>query len=388
MSELQFEDAFLDEKTLEMGVDNLASVSDLSEASISEFSNIILLDKSAVQRFVHVVEPYTEQALDDYGKSIRFSCKSDAVELCFVNDAVKLKTEVQNKANSVVADFVIGVPLIKRILNLSLSTVAFVEKDGKIHITICGELLEINTIPLDLTKFDVPPVECANDFSSEDFSRSLRIIQKVFFTTDKASERVALFSKDGINLLTSVFFARLVNPFNGEFVLQKVDINSLVNLFSAVKDNSKYQISDNILHVSCSGIEMSINLIAGSQLDSFKNPVYELAFKEESSLIFVNDIVNDLLKVALNFEYLSNLVTLEFNSDELNIILKNDSQQEKARYTLKYLEGSVSDKFNIVVDSKAAVGLFSILGSDTKYAITSYGLQVQSGSTKLIFRTR
>lgn len=381
------EDFDLTPEAIEEQVAQVQQVDEFNESV--NYDKFIVLSKKDISNFCRLVEPLTKQSIDDYGKCVHVRCvDNDNVELSYINTPYIVRCIIPNKSGKQVSEFSTNVSTIKRLITQAFASLVLVENEGEINIALCESLLYLETKPLLNEQFNIQEKECDESIDNEGANYVFKRMGASLALTERQSEKVIVVKNGTVNFNTGIFVARAKSPFTGEenFVLYN-QVSSLISVLAdLVKSSIKYKIEDEILALKADSIYIEAQIGAEDKIESFSSPVADMALSFEGKVTIINDNILRIITVVKNLDYLSDIVTVEFTKDTLNIVINNSSNTKSSKYSFPILEGVSTEQSTIKLTTDVLKIFLSIAGTECKYDLTSVGLGIETQDGKYLIR--
>lgn len=374
-------------EALEESINEMEQVDEFSKSI--DYDHFIVLAKKDLNNFCRVVEPLTKQAIDDYGKCVFIHCvDSETVELSYINSPYIIRLGVSNKSGKTVSDFALSVSTLKKLVCQSFASLILVEQDNEMNIALCESLLYLETKPLSPEQYKFEQKETTEDIDKECALYTFKKIGASLVLTERASEKVIVVKDKQVNFNTGVFAARSKSPFSGDqnFVLYK-QVSDILAIFAELsKTNVKYGIHNDIMALNADGFYAEVQIGGEDKVSEFLSPTADINLGFNASVVVINDNILRIITIVRNLEYLSDIVTLEFTKEALNLTIANTNQTKSSIYKFSIVEGQPEEIGEMKVTTDVLKLFLSIVGSDCKYSFTKTGLGIQTPDGKFIIR--
>lgn len=366
---------------------NVSEVEEFTEDV--NYDKFLVLSKKELNDFCRIVEPLTKQAVDDYGKCAYIHAQEDGtVKLSYINTPYRVEQIVSNRSGKMVKDFAVSIAVLKRLVLQAFSSIILVEKDDEINIALCEDLLYLETKPL-LSEYY--PTERIDTEDSIDIEISKFIFKKVtslLSLTERASEKVMVVKDGNINFNTAVFNAKVKSPFSGNqsFVLYKQVADVISILVDTTKSNLKYTIKDSIIVIEKEGVYIEAQIGSSDKVNEFSSPTANIVLGFDAQVKIINDNLYRILSVVKNLEYLSDIVTLTFDNENISMIINSKNQSKQSVYKFRIVEGQPEEQGSLKITIDVLKLFLSLAGVDCKYSFTENGLGIEVQNGKFLIR--
>lgn len=355
-----------------------------------DYDKFIVLSKKDLADVLRLVEPLTKQAIDDYGKSIFVHCAStDVVEISYTNSPYTVVSRIQNKSGKMVSDFAVSVVTFKKVVTSTVTSLILVEDNDCINIALCESLLYLDTKPLRAESYNIHPKECSNLIDKELALYTFRKIGSSLSLTERASEKVVVVKDGYVHFNTGVFTSKSKSPFStsDNFVLYKQVSDIIAILSDLSKAGVSYSLYDSQMTLNCDDrfyVEVEVGL--ADKVQQFISPSAELLLNFKATIGLINDNILRLVSIVKNLDYLSDIVTLRFTSDAMELEIGSKNQSKKSVYTFSYVEGRPDEQGEMKLTADVLQMFLNIAGSDCTYNFNSSGLGIETSLGKFLIR--
>jgi len=373
------------------------AIADMDKDLIDDYSDnmnyesFVVLNKRDLLNFCRVVEPLAKATIDDYGKSVFItSLDKDQVELRYFNKPHIVAVKVANKSGKTIRPFTILISTLKKLVINAYSSLVFVDENDEINVALCESLLYLETKPLQESLYKFSRSNPTNLMDKELSVYTFKKIGSMLSCSDRAAEKIIVVKNNWCNFNTGYFSAKSKSPFgvSPDFIVYKAVADVLGILAEISKVDLKYELIENKLILCCDGaIYCELPISGSDKVSEFYSPSMEHALGFNADIVVLNDSLLRLIQVVKSLDYLSDIVTLEFNKvPELLFTINTTNQTKPSVYKFSVLEGTPDRIGDMKVSVEILKNFFEVAGSDIKYAFTEEGLGLKNDVGVFIIR--
>lgn len=375
-----FDEVDIDQFETQINSIKVDDIDDFSEKM--DYEKFIVLSKRDVLSFCAAVEPMAKTSVDDYGKSVYIKALDNGVvELNYFNSPNRLTMTAVNKSGKTVKDFAILVTTLKKLVSNAYASLVFVEEEDQINIALCDSLLYIETKPLDPKEYEFVKEETTDFMDKEVATYTFKKVGAMLNSSDRASEKVIVIKNNFANFNTGFFAAKSKSPFTNseDFIIYKMVSDVITILATISKVDLRFSLKEDKLILSCDGaIYCELPVATGEKVSEFYSPLAESSLKFDAPIVIVNDSLLRLIQVTRSLDYLSDIVTLVFTKEQMQLLITNTNQTKTSEYKFEIIEGEPERMGNMKLSCQVLISFFGITGSNIKYAFTEEGLGIKN----------
>lgn len=355
-----------------------------------DYDKFIVLDKKELVGFCRLVDPFTKFANDDYGKCVLIrSISNELVEISYVSDGYIVSERLTNKSNKTIKPFAVLVATLKKLVASAYASLIFVEQDNEINLALFESLLFLETKPLNTKLFEFTRKETESLIDKELAMYTFKKIGASLFLTDRPSERTIVIKDNNAHFNTGVFTSCSKSPFSGgeSFVLYKQVSDAIAVLAELSKSVLKYGISADKLIVNCDDIYY-IEVMIGTEdkVNEFFSPAAVQVLSFDAQISVINDNLLRLISIVGALDYLSDIVTISFTKEKMQIVIATSNQSKKSVYEFVITDGKPEAEGEMTFTVAVLKMFLQIVGSDVKYSYNHNGLGISTDKGKFLIR--
>lgn len=355
-----------------------------------DYEKFVVLGKKELSEFCRIVDPFTKFANDDYGKCVLIrSISNELVEISYVSDGYIVSAQLVNKSNKTIRPFAVMVATLKKLVTSAYASLIFVEQDNDIHIALFESLLFLETKPLNTKLFEFEKKETSALVDKELAIYTFKNIGASLFLTDRPSERTIVVKDGNAHFNTGVFTSCSKSPFTGseQFVLYKQVADAIAVLAELSKSQLKYAVYNDKMVVNCDDI-FYIEVMIGNEekVHEFFSPAAAQVLSFDAKISIINDNLLRLVSVVGALDYLSDIVTLSFTKERMQIVIATSNQSKKSTYEFAIMDGKPEVEGEMKLTVAVLKMFLKIVGSDVKYSYNQNGLGIATENGKFLVR--
>lgn len=355
-----------------------------------DYEKFIVLEKKALSEFCRIVDPFTKFANDDYGKCVLIrSLSNDVVEISYVSDGYIVSAQLVNKSNKTIRPFAVLVATLKKLVTSAYASLIFVEQENDIHIALFESLLYLETKPLNTKLFEFEKKDTTSLIDKELAIYTFKKIGASLFLTDRPSERTIVVKDGNAHFNTGVFTSCSKSPFTGaeQFVLYKQVADAIAVLAELSKSSLKYAVYNDKMVVNCDDV-FYIEVMIGNEekVQEFFSPAAAQVLAFDAKISIINDNLLRLVSVVGALDYLSDIVTLSFTKEKMQIVIATSNQSKKSTYEFAIMDGKPEVEGEMKLTVAVLKMFLQIVGSDVKYSYNQNGLGIATENGKFLVR--
>jgi len=357
-------------------------------ASDLEYEKYIVLNKKDLSSFCRLVDPLTKSAVDLYGKSVKFSCVNDEVQVTFLNRPLIVQCSIPNRSGKTVADFIITVETLKKLVSQAYASLILVEDENGINLLLCEQLLFLQTQPLDLALYNITPKETAKELDPELAQYAFRRVSQSLSLTDRASERNIAVKGGSLYYNTGSFMAKVASPFAADdsFVVGQTTAGTLATFTDLSKASIQYQVYGSTIALRSEGFYAELNVSPSEKVDLFISPNADFLLSGDATAKIMNDNLIHILTVVRSLDYLSNFVTIGFTYSGISLKLVASNNQKSSTYDFPLLSGAITTEGEMRIAVDTLKLFLAIAGQDCSYNFTDSGLSIATDSGRFLLK--
>lgn len=375
------------EKELE-GMDDFDS--EAFDASLSSYEHFIVLPKRELSSFIRAVEPLTKTTVDQYGKSVQISSvDKDTVCLKYSNKPYRVMMKISNKSQKIIDTFCIEVSLLKRIVAEQYASVVIVQTEEGYSLSIFDSLLFLETKKLNDEEFAFDETRKPKKAIDKELGiYNFRKLGSILSTSDRASEKIIIVKEKECLYNVGVFSAKVKSPFAEveKILLFKPVVDLLAVLMELAKVDVRYDvISEDLMLIDADGI-IRCEVPISTDIEQHYSPAVMRNLDFQASIVIVNDSMTRLLSLVKSLDYLSDIVTITFTDDEMQLTIHNQQMTKSSCYSFKIIDGQVKEKGDMKVSSSVVKTYFEVAGLEVKYDFNELGLRMSNDNGSFLIR--
>lgn len=374
-------------ESLEEQIQNMEQVDEFNSAI--DYDAYIVLAKKDLNNFCRIVEPLTKQAVDDYGKCVYIQCiDNDNVELKYINAPFVMSAIIPNKSGKKVDPFAVTVNNLKRLVCQAFASVILVQQDGEMNIALCESLLYLETRPLDGNQYNFTRKETNGTIDKEGAIYTFKKIGASLSLTDRAAEKTIVVKGNKAVFNTGVFAAKVKSPFSGEeeFVLYQAVANIIAIFAELSTVGVNYAVNGEVMVLQTEGLYAEVQVGDEEKVQQFTSPTTDAALGFNASVELVNDNLLRIITVVGGLEYLSDILTLSFTDDNLELIIANTNMSKKSSYKFNIIGGKPTNKGEMKITVALLKMFLTIVGQEAKFDYNDTGIGIETPAGLFLLR--
>lgn len=362
-----------------------------------EYNEYISLSKKDILNFISMVYPFTKTIITKIDFYVRVTCLNDKeVEFFYQQGNFKLRMIVENHSGKTVPQFYIFVESLRKITSSAYEKVLFVKKDDSFHTEVLGQLIYVDTDNFtDLNSndtFNIPN----NDgilTDKEVASKVFNDFQFVFTFSGYATDKCLVLHDGRCYYNTNSCVVSAPSPLNSKFdaLIPSQFVTLLGALFKiSEKDVIFHKVSSDdskfLIFVADEG-RIQLQIFYFDDIDDFFNDSVKglLNFTQFSKI--KDDTLYDLIKTISNFSYLSNVLVLDVNTNNLNINIFSNDLSKSSVYKYELI-GDCPGSWEMRARVDMLKAILALDVKDIQYTFTEHGLGFQFDDICILLRKR
>lgn len=363
-------------------------VGGLNKEAEYTYERYVELSARELNYLCKLIDPLTKSALTEYGKCVYFTCTDEGtVEVKYYNQPYVIVGKVKNKSGRKIRDFAILVSTLKSFLSNSFSSLVFVEENGEINLAFGEQLMYVETKTLRKEVYVFEEREANETISYELATYVFKTVGSVLSMTERASEKVIVIKDGTATFNTGLFAASIRSPFSGSerMVIYKQVSDSIAIVSEIAKNDIHYGVSD-VLTVKSDALYCEFPAGFGDRVNAFVSPSTQVALQFKADIQVNDKMLSSLVKLVQSLDYLSDVVTVGFDSSNMIVKLSTENRSRTFPYSFKIISGAPESTGDMSMGTGILRVFLDIVGSDVKYSFNTMGLGIKNDIGTFLIR--